>query len=238
MDAKLILPGENQSDFDQLSAGWRADYASSTQAARTLLEEVIINQWLMLRAKRRYTMFDASLGGTDPAGWTEEQHKQLERMTRYRTSAERTFYRSFKALESLKKVSEPQAPAPRNTATSPPPAKKKDKRNALHQWVEVESAGHETITTLSPPNEELLKQAGERKPTPDYVLRRIHFPGRVPEEYAWTGGSENQRALGGHGTQRMTRQIWLEVLEKEKLRTDGHIGPTGHPNLSDEETYR
>jgi hypothetical protein len=238
MDAKLILPGETQSDFDQLSAGWRADYASTTQAARALLEEVIINQWLMLRAKRRYTMFDASLAGTDPAGWTEEQHKQLERMTRYRTSAERTFYRSFKALESLQKVSAPQAPAPRNTATSPPPTKKKDKRNALHQWVEVETVDQETVTTLSPSNEELLKQASERKPTPDYVLRHIHFPGQVPGDYAWTGAGENQRALGGQGTQRMTRKVWLEAIEKEKLRTKGHIGPTGHPNLSEEDTYR
>jgi hypothetical protein len=134
--SKLILSDENQSEFDQLHAGWHSDYEPNTQAATALLEEVIINHWLMLRAKRRYAQYDESLAGTDPAQWTEDQHKTLERMTRYRTSAERTFYRSFKVLESLnvRRIAEPQTSAQQETVDS------------------------RTTTTLDPINNEFLYQ--------------------------------------------------------------------------------
>jgi hypothetical protein len=36
---------------------------------------------------------------------------------------------------------------------------------------------------------------------------------------------------GGCGIQRMTVDTWLNVIEREKLRSDGHIGPTGVGNL-------
>ena len=37
--------------------------------------------------------------------------------------------------------------------------------------------------------------------------------------------SEEHRERGGCGLQRMTIDTWLEVIEREKLRKDGHIWP-------------
>ena len=39
------------------------------------------------------------------------------------------------------------------------------------------------------------------------------------------------RKNGGCGIQRMTIDTWLEVIEREEKRADGHIGPTGKGNL-------
>jgi len=35
--------------------------------------------------------------------WTAEQHHKMELMTRYKTSAERSFYRAFNAMRALRK---------------------------------------------------------------------------------------------------------------------------------------
>ena len=55
----------------------------------------------------------------------------------------------------------------------------------------------------------------------------------VPPEYEWEVGEEDAdvRERGGCGIQRMTIDTWLDVIERERERGDGHIGPTGVGNL-------
>src|SRR5437660_5541495 len=69
-------------------------------------------------------------------------------------------------------------------------------------------------------------------PAPEYVYRRMFFPDRVPDEYAWTCTMNPEvRAYGGLAIQRMAIEDWLEVIQKEAERGDGHIGPGINPNL-------
>ena len=105
--------------------------------------------------------------------------------------------------------------------------KKQRKIQVLEQWVEVEVEDGVTKTTLLPSNEELIEVGKTMDPPPEYVYRRFHFQNGVPEEYAWAGGTADIRERGGAGVQRMLVDTWLDVIEREKERGDGHIGPCG-----------
>jgi hypothetical protein len=110
--------------------------------------------------------------------------------------------------------------------------KKKKKIVRLEQWVEVRIENGQTVTKLFPSNEKLIKRGQTMWPAPKFVYRRFNFPYGVPEEYAWTcpeGADRNDYA--GMGIQRMTVDDWLEMIEEEAERTDGHVGPTLIGNL-------
>ncbi len=67
---------------------------------------------------------------------------------------------------------------------------------------------------------------------PELVYRRLNFPHGIPAEYRWTANPDAQQVeLGGMGTQRMTVDTWLEVIEREAANGTGHVGPTGVGNL-------
>jgi hypothetical protein len=61
-----------------------------------LVEQLILNDWLLQRANRR--MLEAEAAPAD----AEYEHR-LELMQRYKTSAERAFYRALAAMEALRK---------------------------------------------------------------------------------------------------------------------------------------
>ncbi len=63
-------------------------------------------------------------------------------------------------------------------------------------------------------------------PAPELVYRRFNFVNGIPEEYYWTADDPQKRQYGGAGIQRMTVDKWLETIELEKNRADGHLGPT------------
>ncbi len=109
--------------------------------------------------------------------------------------------------------------------------KKRKKIVRMEQWIEVRIRDGQAVSKLYPPNDTLIKEGQKMLPPPEFVYRRINFPDGVPHEYDWTGISEAQRKLGGCGIQRMTVDTWLEVIDREKLREDGHVGPTGVGNL-------
>jgi hypothetical protein len=104
--------------------------------------------------------------------------------------------------------------------------KSQEKTVTLEQWVEIEICEGRTVTTLYPPNEEMLKQLKEMDPKPQLVYRRLNFRGSVPPEYHWTTHDEERRANGGHGIQRMLVETWLTTIAGE---TDGHLGPCFAP---------
>jgi hypothetical protein len=109
---------------------------------------------------------------------------------------------------------------------------KKRKIVRLEQWIEVRIENGKTITELIPSNENLIRKGQKMWPAPAYVYRRFNFPAGVPDEYAWTCElAPEMREHGGIGLQRMTIADWLEMVAQEKLRTDGHLGPTPDGNL-------
>ena len=97
-------------------------------------------------------------------------------------------------------------------------------------WVVLLSQG--SVTRLYPSNEELIQEGQAMEQAPDLVYRRLNFPQGIPAGYRWTADADApQVELGGMGTQRMTVDTWLEVIEREEASGTGHVGPTGVGNL-------
>ncbi len=90
----------------------------------------------------------------------------------------------------------------------------------LDQWIEVTIEDGKTITTLHPPNEQLLKEGNAMQPPPEMVYRRFYFSNGVPEEYAWTTRNDEIRKYGGMAIQRMTVDAWLALIQKENNPTE------------------
>ncbi len=119
----------------------------------------------------------------------------------------------------------PEPKAPQSTAQS---KKKHGKISLLEQWVEIEtSESGETVTTLYPSNEVLMQKGQKLSPAPEMVYRRLNFIGPVPEAYAWTTDESSTRASGGMGIQRMSMEMWLAAIKKEKELGTGHLLPCG-----------
>ena len=66
-------------------------------------------------------------------------------------------------------------------------------------------------------------------PPPELVYRRLNFPNAIPDEYDWTTNDARLKQYGGIGIQRMSVDSWLNLIDQETLRQDGHIGPTPDP---------
>ncbi|MBV9266067.1 MAG: hypothetical protein JO061_07860, partial [Acidobacteriaceae bacterium] len=139
-----------------------------------------------------------------------------------------------KALEEEEKQKPPLTPA--QQLFKGQNAGKKYKRQArLEQWVEVTIEDGKAVTTLSPSNEQLIEEGKAMLPAPEVVYRHLHFPDGVPDEYAWAVPDKRARKAGGSGVQRMTIDTWLDVIERESERADGHIGATGVGNPPSEQ---
>lgn len=102
---KLILPDENEQDWEDLKQSWLDDYQPDTSSLRSLLLETAEAEWLLRRNARRYNQAEQSAYENygDAITWPEETHKQLERFNRYRTTAERRFHRFQQAVELFRK---------------------------------------------------------------------------------------------------------------------------------------
>ncbi len=139
-----------------------------------------------------------------------------------------------KSGKAAGKTKEPESPKTRAQALfqGQNHPKKRKKIVRMEQWIEVRVRDGQTVTRLYPSNEELIKCGQRMLPPPEFVYRRINFPDGIPPEYNWAGPkNEIHRERGGCGLQRMTVDTWLNVIDGEKSREDGHIGPTGVGNL-------
>jgi hypothetical protein len=245
----VILPDESQEEFDQLLEDWLDDYQPTHHAHRVLVEKAVRELWFMMRNTNRYAAFELSLYPTAPSDWTPEQHHELERFTRYKTTAERSFQRSFTLLEQLRKRRDRleaqqlthDAPPKKQSAspsrdTDPTPEsesavellEKSDGPfiHGLEQWVDVTRDEHgSAITTVEPSNAQLLDDLALMSPPPEMVRRQFYFHDGVPDEYAWCCESDEERATRTYGVQRMTIETWLAALEHEKV--SGHLSDTG-----------
>ena len=107
--AKLIIAGENQEDFDRLRAYWFGEFSAvipgtgDPQAAEALVEQLVLDHWLLKRAKRNYISVEYELSASDPMQWQPGDERKLQLMIRYKTAAERSFDRSLRAVQRYAK---------------------------------------------------------------------------------------------------------------------------------------
>lgn len=251
---RLILPGENEEEFAELREMWLAQFPPESQAETAMVEQLARNDWFRQRAERRYLEIEDRLGDTHAADWSEEQFRQLERIVRYKTTAERSFQRSLLIVRQLRKDRQQEEreearaeAAQKRTVYEGRGKNKKPVFTVLEQWVEVRVTDGVTTTQYVPSNAELLKQGEESENVPCMVYRRLNFPDGVPPEYGWTNLHDPERCekraagewcplcsvkeRGGCGIQRMTYETWKEVIEREALVPGQYAGPTGCGNL-------
>jgi hypothetical protein len=86
----VIMADEQQEDYDQMARDWNEEFGPETYMERRLVGILIDNDWFLRRAMRR--MHEA-----------EAENGKIELMQRYKTSAERSFYRSLNALQQLRR---------------------------------------------------------------------------------------------------------------------------------------
>ena len=102
-----ILADETREDYEETRRGWLEKYTPADYHERRLVNQLILNDWLLQRANRRILDAEAALVGEEetchPANWTAEQEHKIELVMRYKTTQERAFYRSLNALEGLRK---------------------------------------------------------------------------------------------------------------------------------------
>jgi hypothetical protein len=249
---KLILPGERQEDFDQLLQSWLDEYQPENNNFLRLIVYAAEREWYLRRNTLRYNEIEQELP-QNPLHWTEEHHKSLERFTRYRTTAERSFHRARSAVEqtrknrlieeqrrlqlelTLQKEKEQEAAkAVKNKTRSLPDLdpdyfKPPDKADLAEvQTIEISLGdGGETITSFYPSNEELLEQSKAADLPIRRILRIVHFCDfldGLPPEYEWI--DDEMPGVSCSREQMLSFDQWLAAVEREKQAGTGQLIPT------------
>ncbi len=246
-----VLADERPEEYKRHFEGWMDQLEPQNFLEEQLARQVISNSWLMERATRRALENEGAVAGDEDtqhaADWSAAQEHKLELMQRYKTSAERAFYRSLEAyrrnrnddmkdklavikltreneeLRAREKAREESRECQPQASAKP---KKKEKLAVIEQWADISTnAAGKTVTKLVPSNEELQKAASKMGRTPDLVYRRLFFAGAVPEEYRWTTSDPQMLAYGGLGAQRMTWAAWKQQIVQEMVLMGGHLQP-------------
>jgi hypothetical protein len=250
---KRIIKGESQGEFDELLADWMDDYRPRGKSGRLLVEEAALAQWILRRNTNQYNAACESLEDKNALEWTEEDHKKMERFTRYKTTAERSFTRAANTLEQVLTRRQRRSAA-RKQAVDEEEEKEAEELmegleesgveegknrerelpeievgaiHVLDQWVDVEIENGRTVTKLEPATEQLFEDRQMMQPPPEQVRRRFDFRQGIPEEYGWALKSEEQRVRRSWGVQQIRIETWLKAVEREKAAGTGHLSDTG-----------
>jgi hypothetical protein len=92
---------------------------------------------------------------------------------------------------------------------------------AIDQHVNVTQDGENTVTALTPSNEELLASVEAMEPKPLRVFRNLYISPWLATEYVW---ARDLPGISNCRMQVMTFDEWLRALEREKAIEGGHLG--------------
>jgi hypothetical protein len=120
----LILPHEKEECWLLLLDRWLQTYQP---AEDSLLYDFVLKtaqaEWYRMRAQTNLDCHECSEPGLSPSNWTPEYIKKHELFLRYRTTAERSFQRTFRLLEQFCKAHpnecRPAEPAPTEAELGP-----------------------------------------------------------------------------------------------------------------------
>lgn len=116
---QVVLPGEDPAEYDALRISLIEQFAPADEIERTLVEEVAAGSWRLSRARRHETAILKKLVGDaeDPdqafAELFIEKPKEVDRLLRYITTIERSYYRALNKLQQQQKErrkAEPEFP--------------------------------------------------------------------------------------------------------------------------------
>ena len=96
-----FIEGETEEQFQVVRQHWIEQFGPEGYQEERLVEILVWNDWFLQRAERNLQETEAAAFGAD--GWTAELLHQVQLMQRYKTTAERSFYRAWSALRGLEK---------------------------------------------------------------------------------------------------------------------------------------
>jgi hypothetical protein len=221
---QLLLPHEDPNEWIKMREMYMEEFQPKTALMEKLVEDTVKANWLLQRNQHHLHVVQVDLN-PDPRMWSDHDHHQIALFTRYQTAAERTYNRAMAILQSYQKVQQKREDVKTPKAPKAPKKEVAEEPVVVEQWVEVRKLENKVVTEFFPPNEELERMIEESDPKPALVYRRLFFPDGVPDLYQWTRPRKGQAANGGLAIQRMTRETWLSLREKE--RQTGHAESTG-----------
>jgi hypothetical protein len=107
---QIVMPGEDPAEYDALRESLIEQFAPAGEIERTLVEEIAAGSWRLARARRHETAILKKLVGDakDPdeafAELFLEKPKEVERLLRYITTIERSYYRALNKLQQMQKT--------------------------------------------------------------------------------------------------------------------------------------
>jgi hypothetical protein len=103
---QLIVGDEDRAEFDALLDSLTAEYQPETEMQKTTVMQAARAVWHLDRVNREFDKSQQHLYKEQPNmfEWNAAQQAEFERMSRYRTSAERAHGRARQGVEALRKL--------------------------------------------------------------------------------------------------------------------------------------
>jgi hypothetical protein len=95
----LILRHEDPAEYEALHKSWWDEYQPFGHREETLVELLIANHWFLKRASKRLEQVEDALP-ENVYEWSDADKKMLSTFERYKTTAERAYYKSFREVEA------------------------------------------------------------------------------------------------------------------------------------------
>lgn len=230
---QLILPSEDPAEWEFTLNGWLQAYDPQDPVAETLVYEAAKAHWFFKRNEKHLHQIEVRLPA-DAWQWTEDNIKLFTNFTRYKTTAERSFYRAFNTLEAYcKRQADLAAQAEKARALAAGlniqwlnrKKQEADEPERIDQWIHVFGDDQICSTTFAPTNDEIKEMVAKRPKQPEVITRHLYFPIGVPSAYDWTYPDLVQRNFKAIGVQTMLYTDWLEIVARERSSGTGHVGP-------------
>jgi hypothetical protein len=231
---QILIPGEDPAEFEFLMNEWFDTYSPQDSTASNLVEETAKAYWFLKRNEKWLHQIQVRLPH-DAWLWTEENHKLLANAMRYKTTAERSFFRWYKSLEThynrefhreqLAESARARAASLHIQWLNKKAAAAAAENLKIEQFVHILGDDEICSTTLAPTNEQIKNDVAARPEPPKFITRTLYFKNGVPAAYRWIVPNLMQREFASVGLQTMLYADWLRIIEREQADESNHLGP-------------
>jgi hypothetical protein len=168
--ATLILPGEDESEFQRIHDEIQSLYQPQDCSQQLMVDQMAVARWKMRRAE----LFEADLMIERTEMDINVAIVSYSRINQTQTRLERTWSRLYKELERLKAARQPPPPLPEKSVEEPAAPQPEKKWSTTKEW--------ETMTPkerLARPLERVMLSWTPVKGQPPVVISRIYRGERV-----------------------------------------------------------
>ena len=220
-----ILRDEDPAEYEATVQSWLDIYEPQDRKEDELVHEIIQAHWQLKRCRRRLEEVEFNLPG-NAWNWTDEHQKLYSNFSRYKTTAERSFNRWYKEMESYRgrqfreeQILEKARLAAAKVELQWLTEQEKNASKLIFTQV-VEIAMDENgrcETTCFPSNEEILEHYPvTATETPLMMKRLLIFSNGVPPEYGWASPKQAEGCPEQQAWQRLSWSRWRDSIEYEQ----------------------